>query len=70
MSPGGVCKEGGYAKNCQENGGKTVDLAGHIRSLWHEINFSPSTFELPNQADTEDQTDVVKQRDEVDKLKC
>ena len=54
----GSCLGGGYAKDCQAQGGLKVDLAAHMKSLWQEINFTPTTFELPVEAD---QTDIEKE---------
>ena len=48
------CLGSGYAKDCQSNGGERLDLAEHMRSLWKEIGFSPTTFELPSQAENRD----------------
>ena len=47
----GVCPGEGYAKECAENGGKRVDLAEHMKTLWQDIGFTPTTFELPSQTD-------------------
>ena len=56
----GVCPGGGYAKECHNQDGQKVDLADHMRVLWQEIDFNPTTFELPAQADPEaDQNEVV-----------
>ena len=54
----GSCLGGGYAKDCQAQGGLKVDLAVHMKSLWQEIDFTPTTFELPVEAD---QTDIEKE---------
>ena len=62
-----ICQGGGYAKDCERSGGQRVDLAQHMRSLWQEINFAPTTFELPAQAEKEDnQNETVNGRDEGD----
>ena len=50
----GSCPGGGYAKECQSQGGARVDLAERMRELWNEIGFTPTTFELPAQADLKD----------------
>ena len=47
----GSCPGEGYAKDCQVKGGKKVDLAEHMRNIWKEIGFTPTTFELPANAD-------------------
>jgi hypothetical protein len=41
------CMGGGFAKDCQTNGGKKLDLADHMRTIWQEIGFSPTSFQLP-----------------------
>ena len=43
----GTCLGGGIARDCHEGGGKKVNLVEHMRLLWQEIGFSPTTFELP-----------------------
>ena len=48
----GTCVGGGIARDCNSGGGKKVDLADHMRSLWQEIGFSPTSFELPAQAES------------------
>ena len=61
----GSCLGGGYAKDCHTNGGKKLDLAEHMRSLWKEIGFSPTTFELPVQADLRDTKNDASEGDTV-----
>ena len=41
------CPGHGIAKDCQQAGGPRVDLIDHMKNLWQKINFSPTTFELP-----------------------
>ena len=41
------CPGEGYAKDCEENGGTRVTLADHMKKLWSDIGFTPSTFTLP-----------------------
>ena len=64
-----ICQGCGYAKDCERSGGQRVDLAQHMRPLWQEINFAPTTFELPAQAEQEDnQNEAVNGRDEGDRV--
>ena len=44
---GEQCPGGGIAKECQENGGPRKDLFEHMKELWTKIDFSPTTFTLP-----------------------
>ena len=65
----GNCLGGGFAKDCQLNGGHKVDLAEHMRFLWNDIGFSPTSFELPAQAENEsDQNEVSNNRNEGDSV--
>ena len=41
------CLGGGFAKVCDEAGGSRVHLNDHMKTLWGEIGFVPSGFELP-----------------------
>ena len=52
------CKGIGTAKKCKENGGSKLDLADHMRNVWKKINFSPTSFLLPESVDEEAECDV------------
>ena len=45
------CPGGALAKICEEKGGHRVSLADHMRKVWTEIDFSPTSFELPDSVD-------------------
>ena len=48
------CTGFAIAKNCATGGGKQVFLSEHMKKLWEEIGFVPSTFELDECDKTED----------------
>lgn len=52
------CKGEGFAKTCSEKGGERVSLFDHMKSLWDQIGFQPTSFKLPElddeAADAED----------------
>ena len=41
------CPGGGLARVCEDAGGVRVHLHDHMKKVWAEINFEPSSFELP-----------------------
>ena len=41
------CRGGGIARECQEQGGARKDLIVHMKELWLEIGFSPTSFIIP-----------------------
>ena len=45
------CPGKGIARECQEAGGGRVNLYDHMRTLWQEIGFQPSSFKLPGSDD-------------------
>ena len=50
-----TCQGGGLARECQQAGGVRVHLSDHMRKLWEEIVFKPSSFTLPTDEEvTED----------------
>ena len=51
------CAGGGFAKDCQASGGVRIDLADHMKELWAEIDFSPTTFKLPAMVENEEGSD-------------
>jgi hypothetical protein len=58
------CPGGGIAKECEKKGGARLLLTDHMRKLWTEINFAPTSFELPEEAETEEVgEDVTKNGD-------
>ena len=55
----------GYAKDCQAQGGQKVDLAEHMKKVWQEIGFTPTTFQLPVQVDPKETEDLKLEGDTV-----
>ena len=52
------CPGGGISKACEKAGGQIRLLTDHVRKVWSEINFTPTTFELPEDtAEAEDGED-------------
>ena len=45
------CPGGGLAKECQSEGGSRKDLIQHMKEVWSEIGFSPTTFVIPERED-------------------
>ena len=43
------CKGEGLAKACMEKGGERVSLFEHMKTVWSQIGFKPTTFELPEE---------------------
>ena len=41
------CKGGGIARECQEEGGVRKDLIKHMKDIWAQIDFSPTSFTIP-----------------------
>jgi hypothetical protein len=54
------CPGGGLSKECEKKGGERRLLTDHMRKLWAEIDFTPTSFKLPDEvegagdADTKD----------------
>lgn len=50
------CKGGGIASICESNCGERVDIMTLMRRLWKHVNFTPSSFKLPDkdQEETEE----------------
>ena len=48
------CTGGAIARNCAIGGGERVFLSDHMKKLWEEIGFVPTTFELDENEKTED----------------
>ena len=48
------CPGQAVAKACQENKGDKVLLSDHMRKLWAEIGFNPTSFELEDDQDEEE----------------
>ena len=59
QSTADTCAGAGLAKECKNKGGKKVDLADHMRTVWKKIGFSPTSFTLPEALDTETEYDVT-----------
>ena len=51
------CIGNGIAKECDTKGGVRVHLNDHMRKLWSEIGFVPSSFELPDSDDLNEEND-------------
>ena len=47
--PASICIGSGIARNCEIGGGDRVKLIDHMRSLWNEIDFIPTTFNNGNE---------------------
>ena len=47
------CPGGGLSKECEKEGGVRRLLTDHMRKLWAEINFTPTSFELPDEAEVD-----------------
>ena len=43
-----ACPGRGIARDCQEAAGPRTHLNDHMRKIWSEIGFNPTSFELPN----------------------
>ena len=41
------CRGGGIARECQNEGGARKDLLAHMKEVWLQIGFSPTTFKIP-----------------------
>ena len=54
---GSQCPGGGIARECQNMGGQRKDLIEHMKELWHQIGFSPTSFKIPERES--DDNDVV-----------
>ena len=44
---GSQCLGGAIAKECQTQGGQRKDLIEHMKELWNQIGFSPTSFTIP-----------------------
>ena len=42
------CKGGGIARECQAEGGERKDLIEHMKEIWLQIGFSPTSFTIPD----------------------
>lgn len=51
------CPGKGLARECQQAGGERVNLYDHMRRLWADIGFEPSSFTLPVNDDTTSESD-------------
>ena len=52
-----MCLGKGIAKDCQEAGGDRVHLTEHMKRIWQDIGFNPSSFELPHGEENDDEKD-------------
>ena len=57
IKPQENCLGLGIAKDCEEAGGQRVNLSDHMRQVWSEIGFNPTSFSLPDTEDTENVAD-------------
>jgi hypothetical protein len=46
------CPGGGLAKECERKGGERRLLTDHMRKLWGEIGFTPTSFQLPDEVES------------------
>ena len=53
----GQCLGGGIARECQAEGGQRKDLIEHMKELWQQIGFSPTSFKIPDKEITENEDD-------------
>ena len=54
----GLCPGGGIARECQDMGGQKKDLIEHMKELWNQIGFSPTSFKIPERvSDDADDSD-------------
>ena len=51
------CKGEAIAKTCMEKGGQRVSLFDHMRTLWDQIDFHPTSFKLPEEEEESGNTD-------------
>ena len=51
------CPGGGISKECEKAGGQRRFLTDHMKELWTKIDFSPTTFELPENLEAEEKED-------------
>ena len=47
------CLGAGIARDCDAQGGIRVQLSDHMRKIWSEIGFCPTSFELPDSVEDE-----------------
>ena len=52
------CVGGGLARNCEAGGGERVLLSDHMRKLWQEIGFAPTSFALEDVIDENNENPV------------
>ena len=57
------CKGEAIAKTCMEKGGQRVSLFDHMRTLWSQIDFHPTSFKLPEQEEESGETDTGERKD-------
>ena len=57
------CKGEAIAKTCMEKGGQSVSLFDHMRTLWGQIDFHPTSFKLPKQEEESGETDTSERKD-------
>ena len=53
------CLGSGIARDCEEAGGVRIHLTDYMKTLWTEIGFSPTTFELPEGDEGEGDKPIV-----------
>ena len=47
-----TCPGGAIARDCQEAGGERTNLSDHMKQIWQEIGFNPTSFELPSNGES------------------
>ena len=45
------------ARDCQEARGDKVNLGIHMKQIWEEIGFNPTSFQLPSSAENDEEND-------------
>ena len=57
------CEGEAIAKTCMEKGGQRVSLFDHMRTLWGQIDFHPTSFKLPEQEEESGEADTSERKD-------
>ena len=57
------CQGEAIAKTCMEKGGQRVSLFDHMRTLWGQIDFHPTSFKLPEQEEETGDNDTNEKKE-------
>ena len=57
------CEGEAIAKTCMEKGGQRLSLFDHMRTLWGQIDFHPTSFKLPEQEEESGEADTSERKD-------